>query len=260
MDGPPTIRPPGITRAGEALRNERAEAVELKLSRATELRHLTDEYEFYTDALLYARVRLCGANPYLDFLNTVGKDVGKISMCFPERIFSGLEIGGDENWNHALLGMPKEHWPAFCSFIGSLAFHDRDLDLLTRVRTQDLRIYDPLYLAKQIRWSTDMPTVGITAFVLDTNRGCTYFERPFETPAVTPLLPGGGSLFAPRVVETCRSYDDTFLFAHSLGKDAPDPYGDIDRHRSKQLGCRVEEAELIEKLKQDAGGDGQDEV
>ena len=44
--------------------------------------------------------------------------------------------------------MPVGYWEAFNTFMGQLAFQDRDLNLLTRIRTQEIDIPDPLWTPK----------------------------------------------------------------------------------------------------------------
>lgn len=236
----PIIRPVGVSYGGESTREATAEAVRLRLSRAANLSDLRGEYEFYSDALLYLGVRLGPINPWADFLQAKGQDIQRISLNFGKPIFQGLNApNGDRAWNHVLYGMPKEHWEKFLAFMGSLAFHDRELDLLTRLREQRIIVADPLYFEKAVILPDRCPTVAITAFVLDTNKGSTYFKTGDH-----PLLD------LPRVVRSKQVFEDTEIFSTALKDEhAPDPYGAIDRRKSELAGQSVEEIELEERVR-----------
>lgn len=243
----PEIRPQGLSPAGEAEKERPAEAVRLQLSRAAKLSDLADEYVFYSDALLRLGVRLGSADPFADFLASVGSDVRRISLQFNRPIFEGLVApNGDQEWNHVLYGMPAEYWQQFLSFMGSLAFNDREFRRVTRLRPQQLSVVDPLFLERATSLPETLPLINVTHFILETNFGVVYFQPP-KVPA----------LDRPRVVQSRHVFEDTEIFAKALSDEHNDPYGLIDEHRSKQAGRDIAEVELEKRMREFRESDNQ---
>lgn len=246
QEDPPVFREIGLVYDGDGYSSasmRQAEIVRKQLSTAARLTDFTDEYEFYTPALLHTRIPLGNQDPYHDFLNEVNCEVPRISLCFESPIFRGLEVDSDPAWNHVLYGMPKLWWKQFSQFMGSLAFHDRDANTLTRIRTQDLYIVDPLYLKKLITLPDDkntLPRVPITTFCLDKNVGCVYFKID-DSP-----------LSLPRVVVSGTPYEDTVIFHQELSQDkeTPNPYGVIEQRETQSQGKDVRQSELEERLRE----------
>lgn len=245
MDVPrPTTFRVGVTAAPAGMSREQVELHRLKVGKATSLKDLTEEYAFYTPALVYTRVRLLGRDPWWQFLQEYGKEVFPLTLRFDKPIFSGLHamiyrtgralakstsIANrpavlDEAWNHVLYGMHKEHWDAYKAFMGTMAFVDRSLGLVTRIRYKDMDIADPLALSRVIVTPSATPLLPITVFCLDTNKGCTWIE-----PSVQPLVT------LPSLQSSAMVFDDTRAFALAVLNDEANPYAAVDAAQPPEL-------------------------
>ena len=219
MSGKMPIRP-GITAVAGGIPKEKVQPHIVKFSQATDLADLSKEYAFYTPALLYMKVRLAGRDPFSQFVREYGREVVPISMRFNKPVFRGLNLGQDTSWNNVLFGMEVEHWPAFVSFMGTMAFLDRNIGRLTRLRTRQFHVADPLYFEKAIVLPPVIPVVSVTAFCLDTNQGCAWIE-----PGAHPLLD------LPELRTTAKVFKDTAAFAASVLGEKNDPYVDVNSAR-----------------------------
>lgn len=177
MDAPqpnPDLKPVGVYPGPDSFHKEKVDTRKLMLGKAKSLHDLTDQYSFYTPALIYLNVPL--RTDLLPAYNAeCGTDIIPFSVVFNDPLFTGLEAGFDHSWNHVLYAMENEYWPNFLAWMGSVALSDPSKRILYRIRTQEVSIADPLDQEADDLW--------ITAFVLDTNVGCTVFKKDhiFET-------------------------------------------------------------------------------
>ena len=161
-----------------------------KASPMSSLAGVAKEFAIFTPALVYAKLPEV-PNFLGDFSAESGVDVQVFSKIMPEQIFTGLEVDGDTTWNYVLFFMELTHWGAFLSFMSTVGFLNRDEALLYRVRPQDIKIKD--VCAKNVLPTATLP---ITAFCMESNEGCWYFETGPNHPM-------------PRVTYTIKTYDDT---------------------------------------------------
>jgi len=201
----------GFTEGGQAFPRERAETVQLRISRATTLASLNDEYHFYSPALIYAFVRLMGREPFMDFLEVYGRQVTPITLKFTKPIFRGINVDTDPTWNYVLYGMERAPWAAYREWMGTLAFQDWDLRLITRVRWQPIMIADPLFLERSSVIPVRAPVVPITMFDLETNKGNLFFQT-----GRNPII------HLPQLVKG-KAFHHTQIFARALFA-GEDPY------------------------------------
>lgn len=236
--GPLQLRKLGLHYAGDGPPPAAAQTYQQQLSQAATLRDLAGEYHFYTLAIVLTRVRLMGRDPFADFLAEYNQEVIPWTLQFTRPIFKGMHVGADQTWNHVLFGLPKTHWSHFANWFGQVVYQDRDAQLVTRIRTQEIPIADPLYFERAVILPADCPTVSITAFVLDTNQGCHYF-RVGEHPL----------LHVPELVYTPQRYQDTAVFGRALvTDDVADPYGRAAQALTPP-GVSIEELELTERVR-----------
>ena len=207
----------GITAASGGVSKDRINPQALKISQATKLSDLSKEYVFYTPALIYMKIRLMGRDPVTQFVQEYGKQVTPFSLRFNKPVFHGLNLGRDVSWNYVLFGMEREHWEAFKSFMGTMAFTDRQLKLLARIRTKEIVVADPLFFEKATVLPAKLPLTDVTVFCLDTNQGCAWIEM-----GVNPLLD------LPQLVTTDNVYPDTAAFANAVFNNAANPYAAAD--------------------------------
>lgn len=227
-DEPLKLKPIGVTYSGEGVSNEVAQITQARISKAATLGDLCDEYEFYTPALIHIGVRLMNHDPYVDFLNEQKGSVNRISIRFGRQIFQGMDLGGNQEWNYVLYGIEKFKWSALRQFMGPVSFIDRDLNVLHRIRTQELEIADPLYFDRVAILPAKCPMVKITAFVLDSSNGCMYLASPSD-----PVLG------RPWVIRSDQAFKDTEIFAQEVARNGPDPYQQVTSDIILELEQRV---------------------
>ena len=226
----------GAIKGREGFPKEKVELAEKRVSQATKLADLADQYHFYTPALLYTYVRLMGREPFHDFSAEYGQDVVPISLKFDKPMFAGLEVDSNPAWNHYIYGMEHQHFANFLGWLGSLVFNDSELGYVARTRYREIEVADPMHLAKLVTIPKEVPMVKIVVVCLDTNRGCHYIE-----PAKNPLLD------LPSYRYTDQSFDDTTRFADAVLAGSGDPYTDMYKGQAKD-GMSVEERELRERV------------
>lgn len=207
--------------AGESLHSRAVvESCRAKVSQAADLTDLAKEYRFFTPALMYLRIRLMGVDPFHDFLAEYAANhsftVVPIVLTFDQPIFRGLELSSLRIWNHCLLGMRHTEYTAFEQWLGTLAFNDRELRRLTRLRYRDLDIVDPLFLLKQTVLPASLPRVRITAVCLDSTDGCWY------------VAPPSGPLDLPEARYSSQTFDETLKFAQAIASESENPYADME--------------------------------
>lgn len=225
----------GLTRSRDDFPKDKVRVHQLRISAATDLKSLLDVYSFYTPALVHLRVRLFEQDPYLNFVEEYGKEVVPVSIRFNHPIFRGMELGQEKSWNYYLYGMEKEHFEAYQQWFGSLAFTDRDLNLVSRVREKTIEIADPLVFERTVVLPSQVPVIPVVVFCLDTNQGCWYVE-----PGPHPLLD------LPQVRFTRYVYPDTAVFANAVLGEKENPYKAVAEAQGEdplsELEGRVREA------------------
>jgi hypothetical protein len=251
MSGP-ELKPSGVTSASDRVElGAGVDTAALQATPAATLQQLSIDHVLFTDALLHTKVSTGPLNLYVEFCNSIGRSLPRFGVSSDLPFFSGLEIGTDPTFNHWLWYLPRDLWPAFETFMGQVALLDRDRNnLLVRIRTQSLQVIDALALSRKSVLPAVIPTVPVTAFVLDSNQGCAYFYTP-----AGQLLP------CPAVYTDRRTYADTEVFAAALTDEhAPDPYKAVDQLRSYMLGRPVEDAELERRRQQERTDESADSV
>jgi hypothetical protein len=208
----PFIKPPELVKEGvsdsQKVQAERTEIVDLDLSTAKSLSELTDDYAFYTPALLHLTVPL-QFDPFDLFCQEYNQPVTRFTVRVDKPVFFGLDHPyGDHSWNYVLFGIAREHWDAYRQWMGTLAFNDRSKNLLRRIRTQDLVIRDPV--------ATEYKALPVTAFVMETNRGSFFFKTD-------PITGRTSAQFDSAMV-----FDDTTKFAQALAAGSSNPYNHKD--------------------------------
>src|SRR5262245_28573115 len=116
---------------------------ELPLRSSTTLLDMTDEYSFFTPAILYI-LGILNDHPLIEFMYEYQREVPFFWRRFDKPLFRGLEVDDDPGWNHALWALQREHWDVFCSFYCSLAVSNIAPRRLFRVGMQLIDVVDPL--------------------------------------------------------------------------------------------------------------------
>lgn len=156
---------------------------ELRLGLAESLQVMTEEYTFFTPAILYL-LGLTTDAPLIDFQFEKRCNVDFYYRKFAHPIFRGLETpDGDSDWNHALWAVRKEVWQDFYDFYSSLAFTDGQRRYVTHMASQVIDVVDPLAMARAGLILNQVPTCIVTAFGANGNTLRAAFEI-----GVSPLL------------------------------------------------------------------------
>lgn len=219
----PKMRTIGVVK-GDNAPPEMVRTYQAKLSTAPALKDLVADYAFYSPAMIYLGNPLT-FDPLHHFRMEYGQDVTPFSIRFNKPVFRNMcrSTEADQEWNHVLYGIGREHWDHLSKFLGSMAFTDRRTGRLTRIRTQEIEIADPLYFQKAVILPDDCPTVPITVFCLDTNVGCWYMKTGDH-----PLLD------LPYVAYEPQAFADTKAFAKAIMRNNPNPYSAVDQANKEQ--------------------------
>jgi hypothetical protein len=210
MQGPVA---PGITYQAHGIPNEVVEARTLRVSSATTLRDLEDEYFCYTPALFYLFVRLNGLEPFADFVAEYGRQVWPFTIQLSKPVFRGLEVGTSSYWNHTLYFMERAHGLPYVEWMTQNAFYDREHNVLSRIRYKNIWIADALQLEHSAVVPAKPQLAQIMVFCLETNRGNYYIREAVEPAKTLPVLKTQSTVFK-----------DTAAFADAIWKGFPDPY------------------------------------
>ena len=207
----------GITKAPDGLSQDRIRIHQMRVSSASRLRDLEADYAFYTPALFYAFLYLPeiadlrSPDPFTQFLAEYGKEVVPITLRFAKPVFRDLAVT-DRPWNHVLFGMEREHWPHYLRWMGTFTFVHRERRWVARVRFNELQIIDPFYAdASTVMLGEGAQRSAVTAFCLDTNRGCYWLD-------------GTDRLQPPASRYTKMVYPDTAAFAQAILAEDSQPY------------------------------------
>lgn len=152
----------------------------LKFTAAATLGDLTEDWTFFTPALMYIFLNLKDRDPISGFYEECGAEVPQFTVKFRRPVLRGLTVGKDTDWNHVLYAISNDWWPKFIGYLGTLTLVDRQLDYVARVRTAELSVVDPLWadrLSVVPEDKTKQLRVNITALCLDTNRGCLFIRE-----------------------------------------------------------------------------------
>lgn len=163
----------------------------LPIGKADSLKVLRRDYEFFTPAILY-RFGLITDAPLIDFLEEYRKPVKFFFHRFSSALWSGLELpNGDQDWNHALWALNREHWLPFLDFTLSMAVTMADRDMSFNIALQTLSILDPLSIERK-GMALDFDLVDIYALGAKGSEFSIGFVRSnpsayWEAPAVRRL-------------------------------------------------------------------------
>lgn len=219
----------GWTESSHKFGKERVRMHQARLSAATTLRDLADQYVFYTPALLHMIVPLMGRDPFAVFLQEYGKEVLPLSLKLSRPIFQGLNLGQVEDWNYLLFAMEREHFQPYLRWMQSLTFNDPAQKRIYRLGDRVIRIADPLFFEKAVILPKEIPCIDVTVFCIDGSAGCYYLEEGDH-----PLLD------LPRL-RTAKPFEDTQKLAKALLAGWSKPFEAIEQAEQDVI-QRVREA------------------
>ncbi len=143
----------------------------LRLGNAKSLLEMSDEYTFFTPAILYLHGRFRDA-PLADFTYMLAPDCKFYFHRFAKPIFRGLVAlsNGNADWNYVLWAVPKQHWDALAAWLVSVTLTYEDEKMVAGIGEQELRIVDPLAVDKNVIWHNGIPTMTVYAFGINSSR------------------------------------------------------------------------------------------
>lgn len=211
------LRPVGVTQGPQSFPPGQVQAKRLQISKATNLRELADEYAFYTPGLLFSRIPLA-PDLTASFIEERGIETIPFTLTVERPIFDGLECphNHDPSWNYVLYAMEREHWHAFLAYIGTVAINYPAQRTIWRVRTQELLIFDPFGTITLATRPTRDDAVPVTAFVLESDKGCWLFNDLGTRPC---------AFFDKKM-----RFPDTAAFTRAIQQEKSNPYGEVNEN------------------------------
>jgi hypothetical protein len=183
VDSLSDIKPEGFS-AFEQLPRDMTEArtQEMRISQATSLTDLAPDFAFFTTALFHTHAKL-DRDPIQEFVNRSDKKITVGTIYSPTPIFSGLQIGKDSNWNHALFVIARQEWKACFKFLAGTGIQDTPNKIIYRALPHDLAIVDFLQMRDEAILPSPLPMVDVMVFGVDGNR-----RKVILQPALRPPL------------------------------------------------------------------------
>jgi len=206
----PKLHAVGVREQHDRLPEDKVPLLTAQLSAAAALGDLAD-FVFFSPALLYVVVEPTH-DPYFHFLDQYPHEVRPICCTFEKPVIDGLRKPHD-HWHYELWALPAKHYLAYMDFMGTAAFSNTELEVLTRVRFQALEAPDPLVMSRLAVLPAKIPTVNFWALVMDTNHGMAYFRLAPEN-----------SLRPPLAVFTSDTHEDTRRWAEAWFAGSDNPY------------------------------------
>lgn len=178
-----------------------------KIKGGATLQDLTKDYALFSYAplVLYAGFQ---HNPVQEWITTHGHDQVVFILQLEKPI---LHFGSTNSvWDRTLWVAELEYWPSLRSHIGTMAGIDRAQKKFSRPLLQVLPITDVIAAEKSI--VTERPTVSISVFAVDSNKGCLAMAPAAALTGFRPYLK-----FNPPREETVR-------LTNALLKEENKPY------------------------------------
>lgn len=183
-----------------------------RLKSGASLVQLQTDYVFFS----YAPMFLYGGltfNPVQEWINLHNMPQCVFIVPMPMRVFNLADTTlGETKWDKILWAVEKEYWERLALHIGSIGLIDRGKKLFSRGLCQAIPVVDVAAVDKMQVLPTQLPTVEIFVFGVDSNRGCIAFPRPKNLLVELPRLVNHGTL-----PETAR-------MAKALFENNPNPY------------------------------------
>jgi hypothetical protein len=156
-----------------------------RVSKATGLRDLAEEYVLFSHGLLFTHGHW-STDPVVDYVQTQDPECLPFAIQLPRPVFSGLTYrapssGGDTSWNSILMAVLKEHWPGLLAYMGNVSGIDRKAKRYCRLAVQQMPVADVLALEKAAMLPDPLPMVDVFLFALDGSWATVGFD-----PAVCP--------------------------------------------------------------------------
>jgi hypothetical protein len=190
-DNAPLPKPAGRTYLGPSVDARGfVQKQPLNVTTATEsLAVMTDEYHFFSPAILYLHARFTDA-PLIDLMYEQQRDIKVYYRLFQREVFRGLEApsNGNRDWNHALWAVKWDDWQTLSDFLVSLTFFSRVGRRAMRVAEQKICIIDPLRIDRGVL-SASTESLIVTVFGLRGNLGTLAMQPGKGQPPELTLFP-----------------------------------------------------------------------
>lgn len=184
----------------------------LKLLAEDNLLSLSEDYVFYTPAILWSAVPT-GPNLFASFVAEFGLSIEQFQLDFQRAIFHDVLVGGN-----ILLAVQKEHWSPFRGYLGTAAF--KVGNRVARIRLQDIGIPDPIQQERTPL--SQQQEVPVVALAMESDRGSLYYRRIWSNGQIVGVY----CVSDPRHV-----FSDTKAFAAAFNAEATNPYREANDAR-----------------------------
>lgn len=168
--------------------DEIVEKCTMGFGQAEGLGAFTEAYRFFSPALPYLYGRFTDRF-LVQFLAEMSGQIDFLHHRFERSLFAGMESpDGDGAWNSVLWALDVSVYPDFEKFLLSVAVSDPARGSLYRVGVQDVEIVDPLWHDHAAVLSPHPPTIPVTVFGVNSNRGAMAVDwapgQPWTRPRV----------------------------------------------------------------------------
>lgn len=176
---------------------------------ADRLGQFIEKFSFFSPALPFIYGRMTD-RPLIEFMEQYqGSEPHFLTRRFRHPIFQGMEVDGNQIWNHVLWAVERQAYRQFENFVLSVTLSDSPKRVIYRHGVTDTEVSDPLFLESHPVYMPDqVPWLPITVFGVDGSKAAvTVFRSP--------------SRDGPRVIHA-KPQPRTVLFAQQyfLGNDA----------------------------------------
>jgi hypothetical protein len=207
----------------------------LRVSQATALADLVEDYAFFTPAPLFTHGEWT-SDPVEDYVRLTPACCPFV-ITLPKPVFVGLRHRGNPSWNYRIMACPRDTWPGLYNYLAKLGGINRDRRLFHRMLPQQLPVPDTLALERKAVLPSPVPMVDVVTFGLDGNTRQVYF-----TPAINPPMD------LP-TVRTCPPDQKTVRLAEAHFAESPKPFSAVQ----PSLGDAV--VQLVQAVKEARSGD-----
>lgn len=185
----------------------------IKFERAAQLTDIPG-YVWYSPAPLYLWGRFSESN----LADAVQRHDLKIFWYkFDQPIFSGLQLPGDNSWNHALWAAREDQWNILVDAILETVQFDIPQSRLYQYALQKFSIYDPLAVDAQKLVTAKTPRVPVNVFAVLTNERQYAFDtrKPDlpQAPAIASFKPSSIHVDAARTLFATKNLTQDKAFA-----------------------------------------------
>lgn len=167
---------------------------------------LSEEYTFFTHGLFftYGGMQMGLQDPVQDFVNNQPGNIQPMILDLDRKMFANMGTRREHGvWNHRLIGVPNDTWPALMQALAGVASIDRRRNFYWQSTRQQVEILDPLVMMRASVMPNPPPRVKVWVFGIDSNKRVVVFPESYD---LVSQLPGPVEHPArPEIVNVARA-------------------------------------------------------